>query len=281
MPQTTMTRLITSEGFEARSKDMIRPELISAMPAWIGGNISAYDVSFLSGLVNFARPRNAVEIGVASGWSSAILLETLSKTHGKDPYTLHAIDLFEDFYLKPQYKTGQAVTDVVPEYLDHYNLLTGRIALDAMQDVGKVDFAFIDAHHFHPWAALDFLAVLPYLEKSRWVAFHDINLCTFERHKHTNRGPFYMFHMWQDAKLQSTQNPAMIGAILLERQPAQYLRDLLEILHTPWELTLSEEDVAAVLSFVETHFGSKWKAAFEQLCEMRNPKPAQKVAVAS
>ena len=96
-------------------------------------------------------------------------------------------------------------------------LHTGKIALDAMADVGRAEFAFIDAHHFHPWAALDFLAVLPFMEKGRWVAFHDINLCTFERHKHTNRGPFYMFHMWQDTKLQSTQNPSMIGAVMLER----------------------------------------------------------------
>ena len=65
----------------------------------------------------------------------------------------------------------------------------------------------------------------------------------------------------------------MIGAVLLEREPEQYLRDLLEILHTPWELTLSPEDVASVVSFVGTHFGDKWQNQFKQLCDMRNPAP--------
>ncbi|WP_339796327.1 class I SAM-dependent methyltransferase [uncultured Hyphomonas sp.] len=270
MPQTVMTRLISSEGLEARSKDLIGPEFTARRPDWIGGNISDYDVSFLSGLVSFARPKTSVEIGVASGWSSAVLLHSLTKTLGKDGFNLHAIDLFEDFYLKPEYKTGQAVTEAVPQYLPNYKLHTGKIALDAMADVGRAEFAFIDAHHFHPWAALDFLAVLPFMEKGRWVAFHDINLCTFERHKHTNRGPFYMFHMWQDTKLQSTQNPSMIGAVMLERQPQQYLRDLLEILHTPWELSLSPEDIESIVSFVGEHFGDAWKAKFADLCEKRN-----------
>lgn len=270
MPQTVMTRLVTSEGLEARSAGLIDAEFKAARPTWIGGNISDYDVSFLSGLVSFARPRQSVEIGVASGWSSAVLLHTLAQTHGTDSHRLHAIDLFPDFYLKPEYKTGQAVSEAVPQYLPNYSLHTGRIALDAMADVGRVEFAFIDAHHYHPWAALDFLAVLPFMEKGRWVAFHDINLCTFERHKHTNRGPFYMFHLWQDTKLQSTQNPSMIGAVMLDRQPEQYLRDLLEILHTPWELTLSDEDVNSITSFVGTHFGDKWKAQYASLCEMQN-----------
>tara|TARA_R110000787_G_scaffold90043_3_gene190479 strand:+ start:863 stop:1720 length:858 start_codon:yes stop_codon:yes gene_type:complete len=273
MPQTSMTRTITSAALEARSESFLPDQLMKKKPDWAGGAISNYDAKFLTGFLSHVRPRKVVEIGVASGWSSALMLHALKEIHGSDPYTLHAIDLLHDFYLKPEYKAGALVGEVVPDLEPNYNLLTGRIALEAMKDVGPVDFAFIDAHHFHPWAALDFLALLPYITKGTWVAFHDINLCTFERHKHTNRGPFYLFHMWQDTKLQSTQNPAMIGAVLMERQPEQYLRDLLEILHTPWELTLSPEDVASVVSFVGTHFGDKWQNQFKQLCDMRNPAP--------
>lgn len=273
MPQQEIFRRITSESLEIRGIDLAQKAADLVPPKWVGGNISEYDVRFLSGLVNFARPRTLVEIGVASGWSSAVILNRLKQTHGSDSFQLNAIDLFEDFYLDAKYKTGHAVTELVPDLKSNYNLLTGRIAPDAMADVGKVDFSFIDAHHYHPWTTLDFLAVLPFMEKGRWVAFHDINLCTIERHKHTNRGPFYMFHLWQDTKLQSTQNPSMIGAVLLERQPHQYLRDILEILHTPWELSLEESDLQSFSNFVGIHFGDKWKAQFDNLFEMRNPSP--------
>lgn len=273
MPQTEIHRRITSEGMEIRGDGIAAREPTLAPPEWIGGNISAYDTRFLTGLINFTRPRNLVEIGVASGWSSAVILNTLRHTHGADSFTLNAVDLFEDFYLNPKMKTGSAVNEVVPDLLPHYNLHTGQISPDAMETVGKVDFAFIDAHHYHPWTALDFLSVLPFMDKGRWVALHDINLCVFERHKHTNRGPYYLYHLWQDTKLQSTQNPSMIGALMIERQPEQYLRDLLEILHTPWELSLDQKDLDSFTRFVGDHFGDTWKRKFEHLFEMRNPAP--------
>lgn len=273
MPQTEIHRRITSEGLEIRGDEITARDPGRTPPDWIGGNISQYDTRFLTGLINFARPRNPVEIGVASGWSSAVILNTLRHTHGADQFKLNAIDLFEDFYLNNKYKTGAAVAESVPSLLPNYNLLTGRISPDAMENVGKVDFAFIDAHHYHPWTALDFLAVLPFIEKGRWVALHDINLCLFERHKHTNRGPYYLFHLWQDTKLQSTQNPSMIGAVMIERKPEQYLRDILEILHTPWELSLDQSDLDSFIRFVGNHFGDTWKQKFEHLFEMRNPNP--------
>lgn len=273
MPQTEIHRRITSEGLEIRGDGLLSREPRLVAPDWIGGNISAYDARFLTGLIDFSRPKSLVEIGVASGWSSAVILNTLRQTHGADSFSLHGIDLFEEFYLDSARKTGAAVAEVVPDLLSYYHLRTGRISPAAMADVGKVDFAFIDAHHYHPWTALDFLSVLPFMSKGRWVAFHDINLCVFERHKHTNRGPFYMFHLWQDTKLQSTQNPAMIGAVMIERRPEQYLRDLLEILHTPWELSLDQKDLDTFAQHVGNHFGDPWKRKFEHAFEMRNPNP--------
>ena len=260
MANLQLHRAVSSEDLEKRGLRLTGPDLLAKRPEWVKGKISEYDSRFLAGVLNFANPQNAVEIGVASGWSSVVMLTALSNLSGQR--TVTGIDLSPDFYLDRSIPTGQAVQDAVPELAANFRLLTGRLAFDLMPEVGKVDFAFIDGHHMHPWATLDMLSVLPFIERGRWVAMHDLNLCTFERHKHTNRGPFYLFYMWPDQKLHSTQQPTMIGMVVIERAPADYLPTLLEILYTPWEVDVDPVDLARLTSFIGDHFGDEWSSKF-------------------
>lgn len=262
MPNIELTRTISAAGIEQRGDIAMGANFIEARPSWAGGTISDYDSRFLAGLVSFANVSNVVEIGVASGWSSAVMLKSLGGLPGKRRVT--GVDLSPHYYLDPQIPTGRVVDEVVPESLPHYRLLTGKLAFDVMDEVGAVDFAFIDGHHMHPWATLDMLSILPYISRERWVALHDLNLCTFERHRHMNRAPFYLFNMWPDRKLHSTQVPTMIGAVLLERNPADYLPVLLEILYTPWEVDVDEVTLSRLADYIGVHFGDLWKAKFAQ-----------------
>jgi len=262
MPYLEMYRTITAAELESCGVDAIGGDFLSRKPDWVQGNISEYDSRFLSGLALFVKARRVVEIGVASGWSSAVLLNALS--HADNPATVTGIDLFPNYYVDTSIPTGRAVYEVVPELASNYRLLTGRMAFDAMSDVGKVDFAFIDGHHMHPWATLDMLSVLPFIERGRWVALHDLNLCTFERHQHKHRGPFYLFYMWPDQKLHSTQQPTMIGAVLIERPPADYLPILLEILYTPWEVDVDEAALSRLTEYLADQFGKSWSDKFSK-----------------
>ncbi len=260
MPNVELHRAITAAGIETRGDDAIGPDFGKLRPPWAQGTISDYDSRFLAGLVNFANPRTVVEIGVASGWSSAVMLKALS-TLGGDRKVV-GIDLSPTYYLDASIPTGQAVQETVPDLAANYQLLTGKLAFDVMPDVGTVDFAFIDGHHMHPWATLDMLSVLPFVDRGRWIAMHDLNLCTFERHKHTNRAPFYLFYMWPDQKLHSTQQPTMIGAVIVERAPANYLPTLLEILYTPWEVDVDPEALSRLAELISSQFGDAWSAKF-------------------
>lgn len=260
MPSVELHRTVTAKGIEARGDEAIGADFGKQRPAWAQGTISDYDSRFLAGLANFANARNVVEIGVASGWSSAVLLKALNTLGAEHRVT--GIDLSPTYYLDASIPTGHAVQETVPQLAGNYRLLTGKLAFDAMSEVGKVDFAFIDGHHMHPWATLDMLSVLPFIDRGRWVAMHDLNLCTFERHRHTNRAPFYLFYMWPDQKLHSTQQPTMIGAVLVERSPADYLPTLLEILYTPWEIDVDPADLSRLASTTGEHFGDAWSRKF-------------------
>lgn len=262
MPSLELHRVLSATGIEKRGVDAIGADFGSRRPNWAQGTISDYDSQFLAGLVNFANARNAVEIGVASGWSSAVMLTAMSQLDGNR--RLNGIDLSPTYYLDASIATGRAVEEIVPDFASNYALHTGRLAFDVMPEIGKVDFAFIDGHHMHPWATLDMLSVLPFIDRGRWVAMHDLNLCTFERHRHTNRGPFYLFYMWPDQKLHSTQLPTMIGAVIIDRPPANYLPTLLEILYTPWEVDVDPADLARLAELISTHFGKAWSDKFTE-----------------
>lgn len=244
---------------------------------WIQGEISTYDAQFLAGLVHAIKPKFSVEIGVASGWSSSVLLNTLAGVYSEagdnaEVTWLTGVDLSPDLYTDKTIATGAAVNEVVPDLSRYYSLKTGIFSYQAMPEVGDVDFAFIDAHHCHPWAALDLIAVLPYLRADAWVAFHDLNLCSFERHNHRNRAPYYMFYLWPGRRIHSTQIPTMIGAIQIEGSPAQYLDTVFEILCTPWEIALPQDHIDKWISYVETHFGETAAARFAKVCEIANLK---------
>lgn len=250
---------------EAQGRAILTPAFRARRPSWVGGEISAADCVFLAGLVASTGARNVVEIGVASGWSSAVILHALESA-GMANYAVNGIDLSPTFYLDASRPTGAAVAEMLPELEGHYVLHTGRLAYEVTPELGPIGLGFIDANHLHPWATLDLIALLPFLSAGAWVAMHDINLCRFPRHKHRNRGPFYLFGSWPGARLNSTEALPMIGAVLLERQPADYLDVLCEILATPWETKLSAETLGLLSSFVTVHFGPGPAEKFRECC---------------
>jgi predicted O-methyltransferase YrrM len=239
--------------------------MYAAQPLWVGGAISKYDSGFLAGLVHHTQARRIVEIGVASGWSSAAMLLAQD---GQGHVT--GIDLSPDYYLDSKHKTGAVVGAMVPDHTQHFTLIAGQCAFETPWPLGNFDFAFIDGNHRHPWTVLDLISLLPKLERGAWVALHDVNLCRKPAQDHGNRGPFYLYHMWPGPRLHSTQDPTMIGAILLEADPVSYLPFLCELLHTPWEVKLPAKQAKAFADFAAQHFDTDQAEALKQAFSQHN-----------
>ena len=245
-------------------------ELWAKQPAWAVASISEADAAFLAGLVIATRPRKLVEVGVASGWGSCVLFAAL-RAAGLDASEIHGVDIAERFFYDAAYATGQCVRDVLPAELPRYRLLTGVTMGECAPTIGAgVDLAFIDAHHMHPWATLDLLAMMPFVTPGSWIAMHDLNLSRKEDQEHRNRGPKYLFEGWDGDKAHSIQEPTMAGAIRLSDDPAANLPLLLDILYTPWELTVDRSASEAVCAIVEAAYGKSWSARFRRAVEVGN-----------
>ena len=248
---------------------MIELQKIIKKPDWVAGNINITDVEFLNSLIKSIKPKKIIEIGVASGFSSAVMLNSGLQARS-DFKTLYAFDLNEKFYLDPNRKTGECVPEMIANYKLHYELHTGVISAQ-INSINKndIDFAFIDANHMHPWACLDLFCIIPFLKQNSWVALHDIFLNTFERHNHNNRGPYYLYNQFFGKNITSNNNPPTIGAILIEDKNL-IIKMLIEILHTCWEVKISDEYLNKFNNHVSRFFNEGIQKEFRDCLSKMN-----------
>lgn len=220
-------------------------------PKWGRGMITADDARFLQALILEYRPQVAIEIGVASGCSSAAILDAMSQCRDDaDPIWLYAFDVAERCYFDSSHPTGAAVAELTPWNEPHYHFTVGDVLLAREHLTGmNAPFAFIDANHLHPWATADLIGLLPCLAPRAWVALHDIRLPLIERRKNSRgQGARHLFDAWPGEKRQGGSDDN-IGAIRLPTDLRAVPAMLRQSLQQPWEVALPEA-VCAALSIV-------------------------------
>jgi predicted O-methyltransferase YrrM len=209
-------------------------------PAWATGHISSDDAAFLSELIQEIAPTEVVEIGVASGYSSAMLLHALASVHGtpdKSRPWLYSFDAIDYCYFDAARPVGSAVGELVPELRPAWRM-TVDTALGARRMLRgrEIPFAFIDADHRHPWATFDFLALLPILRRGAWVAFHDVRMPQLSSApEYQVHGPQYLFDAWPWTK---RIEPVVgnMGACRIDAPIAEVFDLCVEVLTRDWEV---------------------------------------------
>lgn len=130
---------------------------------------------FVHGIVQYVQPKRILEVGVAEGGGSIVLLHAIEDLPDS---TVTSIDLMEHFYRDPQKKVGFACTE---KYKDHekWTLIGGKDpseVIESLGEEGKFDLVVIDTAHSHPIESLNFLCVFPFLTEDCVVILHDIGL---------------------------------------------------------------------------------------------------------
>ena len=133
--------------------------------------------NFLCSLIRKRMPNKVLEVGVAGGGTTAVIMKCLDLVN---PLALmYSVDLSEECYRRKGKQTGYQlfeVKDNLSNYCNH-NFLLGHILPDRIKEIGKnIDFVILDTTHLMPGEILDFLTVLPYLSKDAIVVLHDVAL---------------------------------------------------------------------------------------------------------
>jgi len=185
-------------------------------PSWVRGATAEYDAEFLLGLVTAQAPTRIVEIGVAAGVSSAVLLYALDTLPEPSSRSLYSCDVQPECYFDARRATGEIVGTMYPQPVAAWTLNTNvdTRRLAGVLSPASIDLTFIDANHAHPWPLLDLLHMTVLAKPGSWVALHDINLPAIAP-AHAPWGAKLLFDEWPFEKVVGGGSRRNIGAVKL------------------------------------------------------------------
>lgn len=137
--------------------------------------MSRTDHGFLSGIIKQIRPHKVLEVGVAEGGTTAVIVKSLQMLNLE--CEMFSVDLSDKLFCDKNFETGYVFKkQEKPENIKHTFLFGKTIAGQIEEIGGEIDLAILDTTHKIPGEILDFLSVLPYLSDDGMVLLHDVNL---------------------------------------------------------------------------------------------------------
>ena len=117
---------------------------------------------FINGILRKIKPKKCLEIGVAKGGSTIVILNAIK---GIKDSSLVSLDLNTQLYINKKNKTRYAVGKYFPELTYKWKLFTGYQPHKFLEQLNlKFDFLLLlDTAHIMPGEAINLIEVLPFL----------------------------------------------------------------------------------------------------------------------
>ncbi|ECL3261975.1 class I SAM-dependent methyltransferase, partial [Campylobacter jejuni] len=229
---------------------------------------------FLLNLLHKYKPKKILEVGIAAGANSVLILDYLAKYNLLNDVTLNSIDYNTFYYRDNSKNSGFLVDELAPNLKKYWNLYTPGLAADHMDKIGKdIDFCIIDTMHSSPGEALDFLFVLPYLSKNAVIIMHDLtfhiycnvpysNICSILFSSFFGKKYYLKEHYTiYDPDFQN------IGYCILDDNhlDKDKLKVYFRLLNLPWIYMLDIKDIEISSIFFKKHYGEEFVNLFKQI----------------
>jgi predicted O-methyltransferase YrrM len=235
-------------------------------PDWVSREIWMAEAIALYEEISRAKASSAIELGVASGFSSAVTVASLLD-NSKDA-KLYAFDLAEQCYYDKTRKTGQAVGEIFPDFKS-YSLTTGVTSANIDADLDPVDFIFIDASHQHPWATLDLISLSRYARNGTVVGLHDINWPLRNPKAYNQNGARDLIRPWPGQK-RIYESALNIGFIDYESDEVAF-EGIRRSLSIDWDVEVPKDVLKQYLPFVD-RFGPDAKSRIAALFDEKSKR---------
>lgn len=235
------------------------------------------ELAFLCGLIRDYKPKKIVEVGVAAGGTTVVMLNCLHEL--RINCDIYSIDISEQYYRdlgenrnSVTRKTGFLV-DEMEEYdkeIIRHSFLTGKLLPERLDEIGDgIDFLILDTTHFMPGEVLDFIAAFPYLTNDAIVVLHDVIL----QHKQDRRQqpPIPSFctgilfqTVTADKFLNNQEIYPNIGAFKINEDTSKYIADLFMALMINWFYMLKNDELEKYEIIIKKYYPLECLQLFRQ-----------------
>ena len=227
-----------------------------------GWLLTLNDAYFINGLIRKFRPKKILEVGVARGGSSIIILNAIKDI--KDS-KLISLDLNTKLFIDYIKNTGYAVKEFFPELTNNWELYTGDQPHKFLEKLNmKFDFLFLDTAHYTPGEIINLIEILPFLKEGAIVVLHDIiwHLDGTENFKEVKFTPtqIYLMSSLYGQKIyitNSKQGFENIGAVKLYPNQEEHYKDYFLLLMSFWEEMPTESQIEDLRNFIKKYYVNK------------------------
>ena len=247
------------DKYETYIYDKIKYKLVSNKCSQMWDN----QKEFLNGVIRKFRPTKILEIGIANGGGTSIILNAIQDINNAH---LYSIDLSNNINI------GKCVKNIFPEFLSKWTLYTGNIAAKFIEEIGdNIDMVFIDSAHFEPGEILDFLIVLPFLKDRAIVGFHDIaNQITKPRMGRNEWAPYIIFNMIRGKPYFPSGNTLLkhdIGIKILDKNQNKNHQDYFRALGGQWQYFPKENHIQLIIQLFKKYYENECLIIFNETVE--------------
>ena len=231
------------------------------------------ELAFLCGMISDRKPKKIVEIGVAAGGTTAVILNCISAIGLETK--MFSIDLSTTYYRDRSKEAGYLAKEWKSKHdeLDH-TFYIGKYAVECLETIGDdIDFLILDTVHSLPGEILDFLACFPFLKQGATVILHDV-LLNHLGDKSYAYATKLLFDSAVGMKFMNTGNDGNligIGAFVITEDTQRYIEDVFSALTITWNYIPAPAELAMYRAFLEKYYTStqlKWfDMAVELNCE--------------
>ncbi len=222
----------------AAELDFIKRIVSADLPT---GNVGSANLFFIAAVAHASDARRALEIGTASGTSSALLAGLLAlnrRAAGADAggTLVDTIDRKEFCLFDGTKPIGFMIRQLAPDLAPRVRIHLGKDSFlaQSLYAPASLDLAFIDGNHQHPWPMLDVLNILPTMRPGGWIIMHDIDLPAVALRLGIpgRSGAQWVFDGWPLRKVAAGN----IGAMVVPQAVGEVRACIEELLQRPYEV---------------------------------------------
>ncbi|MEI0487736.1 class I SAM-dependent methyltransferase [Brachyspira intermedia] len=224
---------------------------------------------FLNGVIRQVKPKKILEVGVAAGGGSSIMLNAIKDIN--DSF-LYSIDYSKEYYRDTSKDTGFIVNDNFDYLKSKWKLYTGGGAAKFIEEIGPdIDLCLLDTVHANPGEFLDFLVILPYMKKNAVIIIHDISI---------SDTCLTLFNCIRGEKISFNDKNELfnnygIGAIILDDNIMNYIFDYFFLLKLDWKYMLKDEDIEDIIRVFLKVYDKKYVEFFTKIVNYQKDKIGQ------